>query len=79
MAKNNVIELYPRPTKQEYQQMVADLYDSKPDIFLILTAHRTENEDGDEGYEVNHVFYADSRDDFIQILELVIEEAEEEE
>lgn len=70
-----VTELFPQPTVSEYQEIVTALYETEPDIFMILTAHRV---DEGKGYEISRVFHADSRVDFINVLEKIITDIQEE-
>ena len=65
-----IIQLFERPTLAEYQAIVQEMYDTDPAIYLLMAAFR----DDDDLYDITYVFYADSSDDFRQILEKIIED-----
>ena len=65
-----VIQLHERPTLAEYQAIVTEMYDTDPSIYLLLAAFRE-----DEQYDITYVYYADSQEDFINILGQIIKEA----
>ena len=65
-----IIQLFERPTLAEYQAIVQEMYDTDPAIYLLMAAFR----DDDDQYDITYVFYADSSDDFRQILEKIIED-----
>ncbi len=71
---DKVIQLFKRPTLAEYQNTVKAWYEREPAISLMLIAERVN--DG-EGYELAYYYEADSDEDFVNILENIIKDIEE--
>ena len=65
-----IIQLFKKPSLQEFTAVAEEIYNTEPDIYMLMCAART---DDGEQYEINYVFYADSEEDFAEILKNIAE------